>query len=188
MTDVELMRALQADDPEAMRVFVERFSRRIFKYLYGWIKDREDAMDLTQEVLMRIHRKASLYQGDSPLAPWVFRIARNLFHDHMRKKNYKVHSGSVELDEQFGIAAPSAQWDPEAAAQGKEIFERVQKAIQTLPNRQREVLQLRLLGEMRLDEIAQALELSLGGVKSTLHNALHRLRRELSDMEGSIRV
>lgn len=190
MTDVELMKALQAQDSQAMRILVERFSRRIFKYLYGWVKNREDALDLTQEVLMRVYEKADLYHGDAPLAPWIFRIAHNLFHDHLRRKNYKVHAGSMELNEQFD-SPPSAlppQSDPERFARSREAAGRVHDAIRRLPQRQREVIQLRLLSEMKLDEIAQALDISLGGVKSTLHNALHRLRRELSDLEREAHV
>ncbi len=188
MTDLELMRALQAGDPDSMGVLVERFGRRIFKYLLGWIKNREDALDLTQEVLLRVHQKAALYSGEAPLGPWIFRIARNLFHDHMRKKNYKVHSAASDLDDALRYSEAPARQTPERAVFGAEISLRIHEAIEKLPTRQREVVQLRLLGEMKLDDIAQAMNLSLGGVKSTLHAALNRLRQELSDLERGAHV
>ena len=65
----------------------------------------------------------------------------------------------------------------------KEIFLRVKNAIDRLPPRQREVVQLRLLGELTLEEIANTVGLTTGGVKSTLHNALRVLRKDLADLE-----
>ncbi|HSR52213.1 MAG TPA: RNA polymerase sigma factor [Acidobacteriota bacterium] len=187
MTDAELMQALERGDSEAMRHFVDRFGRRIFKYLYGWARNREDALDLTQEVLIRIHQKAGLYNERGPLAPWVFRIAHNIFHDHLRKKNYKVHSASVELNEQW--ASPAAGFrptHPERAARRNEAMSKIRRAVEQLPPRQRQVVQLRLLSGLKLDEIAQALDISLGAVKSTLHSATRRLRTLLSDLEGEV--
>ncbi|HSR66768.1 MAG TPA: RNA polymerase sigma factor [Acidobacteriota bacterium] len=187
MTDLELMQALERGDPEAMRLLVDRFGRRIFKYLYGWARNREDALDLTQEVLMRIHQKAHLYNPKAPLAPWIFRIAHNIFHDHLRKKNYKVHAASVELKEQW--VSPPAGFRPnypERAARRNEAMLKVQEAVEQLPRRQRQVVQLRLLSGLKLEEIAQALGISLGAVKSTLHTAIRRLREALSELEGEV--
>ena len=65
-----------------------------------------------------------------------------------------------------------------------EITARVREAIEELPPRQREVVQLRLLADLSLEEIAQTVGLTLGGVKSTLHNALHNLRGRLLDLQG----
>ena len=65
----------------------------------------------------------------------------------------------------------------------KEIRQRVGAAIQALPPRQREVIELRLLGELSLEEISETVGLTLGGVKSTLHNAIARLRESLADLE-----
>lgn len=184
MTDLELMEALRGRDPDAMGSLVDRYGRRIFKYLLGWVKNREDALDLTQEVFLRISEKADLYQGDGPLSPWIFRIAHNLFHDHLRKRNYRVHNLSISLDEPLDSRQESSSLlaSPERSTLSVEISSRVQEAMGQLPIRQREVVQLRLLGELQLEEISQSLGLTVGGVKSTLHNALARLRRELSDL------
>lgn len=185
MTDQELMAALRIGDDEAMRSLVERYGRRLFRYLRSLANSHEDAMDLTQEVLVRIYEKAGLYDGRAPLIPWIFRIARNLFHDHLRKRNFKVHSAATELDDRDALSADAREiFDPERRAFNRQIAARVRSAIEILPTRQREVVQLRLLGEMRLEEIADLLGLSIGGVKSTLHNAIARLRAELSDLEG----
>ena len=189
MTDQELIQALQDGDSEAMRQLAERFSRRVFKYLYGWVKNREDALDLTQEVLMRVYQKADLFKGDSSLEPWIFKIARNLFHDHLRRRNHKVHSCAQDLSECLeNQLSQGRRSDPEGMAIRVESAERVRQAILKLPKRQREVVQLRLLAEMKLEEIACALDISLGGVKSTLHNALSRLRQELSDLREGAHV
>jgi RNA polymerase sigma-70 factor, ECF subfamily len=185
MSDRQLMEAVQAGDSEAVQLLVERYRKRIFKYLYGWIKNYEDALDVTQEVLMTVYQKAHLYNSSHSLTAWIYRIAHNLCIDHLRRETRRGHAGAVEFDESLGVYAPdSATTSPEQIAMGKEIISRVKEAIEELPTRQREVLQLRLLGELSLEEIAETLGLTLGGVKSNLHVALQNLRRHLTDLEG----
>lgn len=184
MTDQQLMKAVGKGDPAATGELVDLFQKRVFRFLLGWIQNREDALDITQEVLLRVCRKADSYDGSAPLAAWVFRIARNLYTDHRRRKNFKVYAGSVRYED--AVMKPGlrqAGLSPEVQLEKRELFSRVGLAIKSLPPRQREVVQLRLLAELRLEEIAQAAGLSLGGVKSTLHAALRNLRNRLEDLE-----
>lgn len=183
MTDQQLMAAVGAGDSGATALLVTKYRKRVFKYLLGWVGNREDALDLTQEVMLRICRRASQYNGAAPLTAWIFRVARNLHLDHMRRKNAPVHAGKVELQEEWRLHQSEIPRSPEDDLMSSEIAIRVRRAIEQLPPRQRQVVQLRLLGELSLEEIAAALDLSLGGVKSTLHNAIRQLRARLSDLE-----
>lgn len=183
MTDRQLMAAVEAGDPEATALLVAKYRKRVFKFLLGWMGDREDALDMTQEVMVRICHRANRYNGSAPLTAWVFRVARNLQLDDLRRKNAQVHRGKVELKEDWALHQPGKVSSPEEALFRSEIAARVKGAIAKLPPRQRQVVQLRLLGELSLEEIAGALDLSLGGVKSTLHNALKLLRERLADLE-----
>ena len=87
------------------------------------------------------------------------------------------------MDQSIENTVSSAANSPETTLMSKEIFLRVKTAIDQLPPRQREVVQLRLLGELTLEEISNTVGLTLGGVKSTLHNAMRALRKELADLE-----
>ena len=163
---------------------MEKYRRRVFRYLLGSLGSQEDALDLTQDVFLRICSKAHTYNGEAPLNAWVFRVVRNLRTDQSRKKNFKVVSNAVSLDHVSPDASSSTR-TPEQDAGSSEIFRRVQEAIAALPPRQQEVVRLRLLAELSLEETAGVSGLSLGGVKSTLHNALANLRKELRDLEQS---
>jgi RNA polymerase sigma factor (sigma-70 family) len=185
MTDQELMKAVVAGDSGAADELVSRYGRKIFAYLLGWLKDVEEAHEITQEVLFRVCRKARTYNGGASLSAWIFTVARNLLIDRTRSRNFKLVSATLPLEDgPVGATASPHSDSPEHRAMRQEITTRVREAIDTLPPRQREVVQLRLLGELSLEEIAQAVGLSLGGVKSTLHNALRNLRGRLADLQG----
>lgn len=179
------MEAVVAGDSGAADELVSRFGKRIFAYLLGWLKNAEEAHDITQEVLFRICSKAQTYNGGSSLSSWVFTVARNLLIDRSRSRSFKLAAASLPIDEGPAKSTSSPLSDsPEHRVMRKEITTRVREAIDTLPPRQREVVQLRLLAELSLEEIAQTVGLTLGGVKSTLHNALRNLRDRLADLQG----
>lgn len=186
MDDQELMEAIASGDGEAVALLVERYRRRIFKYLAGWMQNRDDALDLTQEVLLRVCRKAHTFSGQAPLTPWIFRIAKNMHIDNWRKRNMAVYRNRTGLKDQISSQEASRPAPtPEESAMGIEIVDRIRHEISRLPERQREVVQLRLLADLSLEEIAQASGLTVGGVKSTLHNALKNLRQQLIDVRRS---
>lgn len=177
------MKRIADGDADAVRVFVDTFSRRLLAYLLGLVRDREEARDLAQETLIRCCSKAASYNGKAPLSAWTFRVARNLHIDRFRARNIKVHLNTVEIEDiRPSTLCSTDNRSPEAAAARREIAERVERAISELPERQRDVAQLRLLGELSLEEIAEVAGLTIGGVKSTLHNALQALRPKLADL------
>lgn len=175
----QLMAGVEAGDPIALQRLFNRYWGRIYTYLYGTIGNREDAMDVTQEVLIRVYEKAHLYDGSYPLTPWIYRVAGNLCTDHFRKKNFRLHANSVEFDDSYESSRRTLT-TPEDETIHRETLARVKQVLDTLPRRQRRVLEMRLLKELRLREIAEAEGISVGTVKSTLHTALNRLRDSLA--------
>ncbi len=175
------MEAVHAGDPTAIAQLVQQYRLRILKFLIGRGETREDALDLCQEVLARVCLRAASFNGMA-LSAWIFRVARNLQLDSRRKRNFRLREMTTTVPDGLDSTPASRTSHPELSAARGEIRRRVERAIRELPPRQREVVQLRLLGELRLEEIAEAVGLSPGGVKSTLHNALANLRRSLADM------
>ena len=179
------MNAVVTGTAGAADELVSRYDKRIFAYLLGWVKDVEEAHEITQEVLLRVCLKAKTFNGGASLSAWVFRVARNLLIDRTRSRSFKMAAASLPIEDGPATATATPRSDsPEHRAMRKEITARVREAIDALPPRQREVVQLRLLAELSLEEIAQAVGLTLGGVKSTLHNALGNLRGHLADLQG----
>ncbi len=174
------MSAVGAGDPEAVSSLMGRYREPVFHFLCRWLGDREEALDVTQEVFFRVWQKAHQYDERYPLTPWIYRIASNLCTDHYRRKNSRVHSNRVEWEERHHRNERPGR-SPEQVALQREMLQRVRRAMATLPPRQRQVLQLRLLHQYQLREIAEAQGISLGTVKSTLHSGLSRVRETLSE-------
>ncbi len=175
----DLMAGVGAGDGDAVRRLVTAYRGRVFCFLYGSLGNREDALDLTQEVMIRVCQKADQYDGSYPLSPWIYRVAANLRIDFSRRKNARIHANTVELDETVRSSRVNRD-TPEDQALRRDLLERFERALKALPPRQRKVVEMRLLGEHRLREIAEAQGISVGTVKSTLHAALTRLRQHLS--------
>jgi RNA polymerase sigma-70 factor, ECF subfamily len=187
MTDRRLMEAVEAGDPTAIGRLVDLYRLRILKFLIGRGEAREDALDLCQEVLARVCAKAGSFNGTS-ISAWIFRVAANHQVDARRKRNFRLRELQTDAADAVDAAPAARVCDPEVKALRGEIGRRVEEAIRLLPPRQREVVELRLLGELSLEEIAETVGLTCGGVKSTLHNALANLRRSLADLKETSHV
>ena len=177
------MGAVSAGDGAAAEELVLRYRKRLFKFLLAWVHDPEEALELTQDALFKVCGRAHLYNGSAPAAAWIFKVARNLVIDRSRTKEYQIQSAAVPLESIGPPCRTKGSAGPEKWTLRKEISERVRKAIEELPPRQKEVVELRLLAELKLEEIADAMDLSVGGVKSTLHNALKSMRVALADLK-----
>src|SRR5229473_5007779 len=105
--DRRLVRAAQKGDQGAFRQLVERYQRRVYQLALGMMKDADEAMDISQETFVRVHRYLPTFKGDSSFFTWTYRIAMNLCLDSARKRG---RSERVELDE--SDAEIEARMDP----------------------------------------------------------------------------
>jgi RNA polymerase sigma-70 factor (ECF subfamily) len=144
------------------------------------VGEKQTAEDLTGEVFMRMLDALPRFRpGDVPFRAWLYRIARNLLVDHYRK--VKSHPVEPLLDSQAGIEAGE---DPGSVVELKLSAERLQQALGRLDDGQREVVSLRFLAGLSLEETARALEKTEAAVKALQHRGLAALRRALS--EGNV--
>jgi RNA polymerase sigma-70 factor (ECF subfamily) len=134
---------------------------------------------VVQETFVKVYRSAARWDPASDVAPWLTRIAVNQSIDTYRRgrRRLALLAPLPEGDRSFEIEAREAS--PERRAMGNEAAARVSRALDSLPETQRAVFVMRHYDEMSLDEIAKALDLRLGTVKSSLHRAVHRLRDRL---------
>ena len=180
--DRELMRRLASGDREALSPLMERHSRRVYRIALSYLRDADDALDAVQDTFVKAFQNAVRWDPRSEVAPWLMRIAVNHSIDQYRrgKRRGVHHTPLVDGDHDERIAADEAS--PERRAQGKQLGEKIARALETLPDGHRAVFVLRHYDGMSLEEIASTLKLSLGTVKSSLHRATQRLRERLQEL------
>jgi RNA polymerase sigma factor (sigma-70 family) len=175
--DEELVRAMADGDQAAFEVFIHRYHGPILGFLERMLADPGKAEDFTQETFVRLIRQ--LKKGEIPLQirPWLYRVATNLCKDYWRSKSVQKERSADELSDDL----------PDTKASVYEIYARQEsrlEIIQTLeeiPAVQKEIILLRFYQDLKLQEIADTLELSLSGVKSHLYNGLRKLKKRLDE-------
>lgn len=165
---------------------VATHQRRIYRVLLGMVRDPDAAETLAQECFLRAFQRRETYRGEASVGAWLVGIAVNLAHDHARNRRAgfwrKLFANRREEDRgeaEETIADRHAT--PEQELMAQEGVRALWKAAGKLPARQRAVFLLRFVEEMSLEEIAQAMDVRTGTVKSHLARALSTMRRALKE-------
>lgn len=184
LDDKALALAFQAGEEEAFDEIVTRFQGRVYAVAYRVLGNREDALDVAQEVFLKVHRKIGSWQPTGGFLPWVLRMATNHSIDQLRRrKRYPEQP----LDDAFTPASEGAAVEPvsmntSTEVRAREIEDRVRKALPVLSPAQREVFLLRHYEGLQLAEIADSMGCTVGSVKVHLFRALKKLQTELKDL------
>ena len=178
--------AAQNITAEEFDAIVRRHQRRIHRFLLMLLRDPEEADNLSQECFLRAYLNRSGFRGDSSLETWLLRIAANLARDHTRsrKAGFWKRLLGLQDDDEDGLAqhVPSDGASPEQALLAQEDVRAVWAAANQLSQQQRAVFLLRFVEEMELSEIASALDLQVGSVKTHLFRAVQAVRGKLKDL------
>lgn len=184
-SDREIIREILNGNEDLFAVLVSRYEKPIFNYVYGMVRQRQDAEDLTQEAFVKAFFALKTYKDSFEFSTWMYRIARNVCLDYFRRQKIRsVFSlntpvGEEEEDE-LGDFLPAGQ-DPEEGVLEGELLERVSQAVGRLPWKFREVIILRYIEELPYEDIAQILGVPVGTVKTYLHRAKTKLREMLGE-------
>jgi len=184
LPDDELIYAFLAGDAAAMETLFLRYRKGVYSWLLRTVNDASEAEDIYQEVWGRIIRRAADYRPGN-FRSWLWRIVRNVTTDRSRKM-----SPSLVLDAPIAVEGECAhtvleQLSDDAAADAlkqmeeKERKSMVRNAIESLPVAQREVVLLRINGELSFREIAELLTLPVGTVLARMHHAVKSLKESL---------
>lgn len=184
--DKTLVNQVKAGDRSAFRVLVERYKQRVYGIAFGILRNEDDAMDITQEAFIKVHRHLERFQGTSNFYTWLYRIVVNLCIDQVRKnsKGYATDYNDLLDHSQVtndsrgtiqGVPIP----DPGRAFQQKELNEQINQAVNGLSASHREVILLREVEGLSYKEISDILGISVGTVMSRLHHARQNLQRTL---------
>ena len=184
--DAVLIQRCLAGDETAQAALVFEHHRLVLGLATHLLGDREEALDLSQEVFLRVFRTLHRFRGQSALRTWIFRIVVNQVRNRQRWWRRRARSNQVSLDDhvrdhgEMVLGADAST--PDRELNRKELGARLRAAIQHLPFEQRTALVLREIEGMRYEEIAYSLGLPVGTVKSRLTRARQALRAELGDL------
>jgi RNA polymerase sigma-70 factor, ECF subfamily len=158
---------------------MERHHGRVYRIAYSYLRNADDALDAVQETFVKAYQNAARWHPEAEVTPWLVRIAVNQSIDlYRRGRRRQTHETPLEADGVV-LQLAASELPADQRVQGREIGERISRAVRDLPDTQRSVFVLRHYEDMSLEEIAQTLGIQLGTVKSALHRALFRLRDRL---------
>jgi RNA polymerase sigma-70 factor (ECF subfamily) len=169
--DEYLVLQAQAGEPEAFRRLVERWQPRLLSHAFRYTRNREAACDITQESWVAIIKGISTLDDATRFRPWAYRIAANKARDWVRREQARRRATA---------GAPPAEMATEVMAPKGDIA-RIRECIAQLEPDQRLILSWVYLEEMSLREVAQALSIPVGTVKSRLFHARSALRARLTE-------
>ena len=173
-SDENLMAAVRRGDRTGLTLLFERHSRRLFGFLRGLTGSSTAAEDLVQETFLRVLRHRRSYRAGRAFLPWMLGIARNAAWAHLRKAS---RMPPAELPELVDTASP------ERRRLERERSERLWRALQELPARDREILLLSYFDGLGYRQIAEVTGVGAGAAKVRAHRARKALRRRLDEEE-----
>ena len=166
-----LVERCRSGDERAFQELVDRYKDLVFALIARTVQDRSHAEDLAQEVFLRIHRGLPYFRGEARLSTWIYRIVANaVVLDHGRTPK----TTSID-DERSALAASQS----DRQFRDLEVRDRLEKAIARLPANYRLLIAAHYLRGVQYEELAEALQLPLGTVKTQLYRAKQQLRRLL---------
>jgi RNA polymerase sigma-70 factor (ECF subfamily) len=180
--EAALIARCTAGDEVACAELVAAHQRMVYGLALNLLGDRDEALDLSQEVFLRVFRTLSSFRGRSALRTWIYRIAVNQARNRRRFWSRRRRSDQVSLDEhllKFGELESKQDILPDRLLASKETAVKIWQALARLPFDQRTALILREVDGLRYEEIAFTLDVAVGTVKSRLTRARQALRADL---------
>jgi RNA polymerase sigma-70 factor (ECF subfamily) len=188
MIDADLVRRFNGGDESAFGEIMSRHQSRIFAAAMGLLHNHADAEEITQDTFVRAHRGLALFRGDSSVATWLHRIAVNLARNRywyfFRRRRHATLSLDAALGEEgdmkFSDLIATAEADPSQGSSINEFVSAVDACMERLEPSHRRILTMRTLLDQSYEEIASALGINVGTVKSRIARARERLRSLLA--------
>jgi RNA polymerase sigma-70 factor (ECF subfamily) len=177
--ETEVISRCQRGDQEALKEIFDKYHEKVYRIAYGVVRQREEALDIVQEVFIKLFRSIKNFKGRSRFYTYLYRMVMNTAIDHARKTGKQLISS---LDEE-GSFEPSDEVEkgPERILLQKELEERVKRAMDKLPAEQKAALIFRDVEGLSYQEMAEAMGCSIGTVMSRLHYGRKRMQELLKD-------
>ena len=182
VADGELVARAIAGREEGFEELVRRYQRPIVAYVYRMVGDYDAALDLTQEVFIKVYGSLERYRPEFKFSTWIYRIAHNAAIDHLRRMG-GMRTEDLETEGEGGRTyekpLASSAPTPEQESERRERRAEVEEVVQALPPAYRELIVLRHAHDLSYDEIAEVTGLPLGTVKNRIFRAREAMRAHL---------
>lgn len=177
-----ISRAKQGDH-RAFEVLVTEYEQKVYSLAYHYVGSEQDAMDICQEVFLRVYRFLPQFSGESRFSTWLYRVTSNACKDFLRKKGSRMEvSLSQEGEEEdYTLEVPDLRYHPENVMEQKEMRRQIEESLHQLSPDHREILVMRDVLGLSYEEIANSLDLEEGTVKSRISRAREKLRIKLTE-------
>jgi RNA polymerase sigma-70 factor (ECF subfamily) len=177
LADGELVETAIAGREASFEELVRRYQRPIAAYVYRMVGDYDSALDLTQEVFIKVYNSLSRYRSEFKFSTWIYKIAHNAAIDHLRRFAVREQSLVSGTDgERREANLESRRLTPEQESEREERRSEIESVVQLLPAAYRELIVLRHSHDLSYDEIAEVTSLPLGTVKNRLFRAREAMR------------
>lgn len=161
---------------------VRRYQRPIAAYVYRMVGNYESALDLTQEIFIKVYNSLNRYRAEFKFSTWIYKIAHNAAVDHLRRSSTREQSlvAGTESDS-FELPIESSHLTPEQESERKERRGEIESVVRALPANYRELIILRHSQDLSYEEIVEVTGLPLGTVKNRLFRAREMMRQQFVD-------
>ncbi|MGH9970155.1 MAG: RNA polymerase sigma factor [Pyrinomonadaceae bacterium] len=181
-SDRELVATATTGVEGSFEELVRRYQRPISAYVYRMVGDYESALDLTQEIFIKVYGSLARYRAEFRFSTWIYKIAHNAAVDHLRRSAGRERSLSNGTEgDQYDIPIESGSLSPEQESERQERKLEIESVVRSLPGAYRELIVLRHSQDLTYEEIVSVTGLPLGTVKNRLFRAREMMRQQFVD-------
>jgi len=182
MDQSELLKRCRNGDELAWEVLVRTHQGRICSIAFGYVGDQDEALDLAQEIFVRVYNRLDSCTDPEKFQSWLTRIARNACIDHLRRRKVRPPLWDIPAEDMVALAATGPTPEEDLIRSSRQNL--VHRALQHLSEINREIIVLKDIQGLPLEEISGMLDLPLGTIKSRSSRARIELARAITDMNG----
>ena len=176
--DIELLKLFRDENSRnyAFNLIVKKHQERVYWHIRRMVISHDDADDITQNTFIKAWKGLNNFKEDSQLFTWLYRIATNECITFLNKKKRALFIPINDVEKEL-----SNQLESDSYYNGDEIQLKLQKAILTLPEKQRLVFNMKYYDEMKYNEISEVLKTSVGALKASYHHAVKKIENFLKE-------
>lgn len=179
ITDQDLVASAVTGIEGSFEELVRRYQRPISAYVYRMVGNYESALDLTQEIFIKVYSSLNRYRSEFKFSTWIYKIAHNAAVDHLRRTTTREQSLVVGTEgDQFDLPIESGRLSPEQESERRERRVEIETVVRALPANYRELIILRHSQDLSYEEIVEVTGLPLGTVKNRLFRAREMMRQQ----------
>jgi len=173
-TDDELLEMFQeGDNPDyAFNLIVRKYQEPVYWHIRRLVISHDDANDVVQDVFVKAWKGLHKFRKDSALYTWLYRVATNEALSFLKKRKLRYYLPLVDVSRQLEETMES-----DVYYEGSDMEKQLQKAILTLPEKQRAVFNLRYYDEMKYEDMAEVMGTSVGALKASYHHAVKKIEK-----------